>query len=75
MKLSTCRPKLDGTYVSPHQPYWEQQPPWGQLPQTVPPLAAPQVPSVVTGADDEAAGAADEVLLPRHGPDWQPVPQ
>jgi hypothetical protein len=43
--------------VLPHQPYWEQHPPCGQLPQTVPPLAAPQLPSVVTFAVAEAAGA------------------
>jgi hypothetical protein len=35
------------TYVLPHQPYSEQQPPRAQVPQIFPPLAAPQLPSVV----------------------------
>ena len=38
----------------PQYPYIEQHPPSGQLPQTVPPLEAPQVPSVVTGLVGEA---------------------
>jgi hypothetical protein len=34
--------------VLPQYPYIEQQLPFGQLPQTVPPFEEPQVPSVVT---------------------------
>jgi hypothetical protein len=37
-----------------------QHPPFGQLPQTVPPLLLPQVPSVVTGA--RACSSSDIVL-------------
>lgn len=39
----------------------EQQFPFTQLPQTVPPLAVPHDPSVVTGALLAAAGVSVEV--------------
>ena len=42
-------------------PYMEQQFPFGQLPQTVPPLETPHDPSVVTGALLAAAAARVEV--------------
>jgi hypothetical protein len=64
----------------------EQQLPSAKLPQTVPPYAAPQVPSVVTGADadavallvvdvDDDATKTDELLEALVHPDWQPTPQ
>lgn len=39
-------------------PYMEQQFPFGQSPQTVPPLVTPHDPSVVTGALLAAAGVS-----------------
>lgn len=49
--------------VLPQKPYIEQQFPLAQLPQTVPLLDDPQVPSVVTFAVDvEPAGAVDVTL-------------
>ena len=67
-------------------PYSEQQPPLGQLPQTVFPLPAPQEPSVVsppvvgafdgapmTGSSVFVAPAAAEVVVPVIHPFWQPL--
>lgn len=45
--------------VLPQKPYIEQQFPFGQFPQTVPPLELPHVPSVVVGA----AALAETVVL------------
>ncbi len=46
----------------PQYPYCEQHDPCGQLPQTVLLFAAPQVPSVVTGAEEAVGDELAEEL-------------
>jgi hypothetical protein len=62
-------------------PYIEQQLPFFQLPQTVPPFELPHVPSVVTGAAVPVGAEVDAgritgscvVDAPFVQPDWHPL--
>ena len=64
-KLFSFSNKVQPKHDCIHTPYMEQQLPCGQLPQTVLPLPAPHVPSVVTFP--VGAAAEVEVGLPKMG--------